>query len=267
MGSRTMTVLLVEDDRLERARFESYIGTQTDVLLLGYAETAADALVMTLTTHPQVIILDLELRGSHGLEFIKALRRHELTPQPAIVVLTAITGKATHKAVQAQGVERVYCKSDDGYIKHGPAYVFDYLREIQPYFSYEVEPPVEQVASEPSAARLERIQLRLAEYGGALGSRNLSYTADAILAISKQPIGPINLRKVLCPGVCDKYGVSYETLIGGMQYCVETLWDRPGEKRLADVFSPGAKAGKGMGELKQVLLYFAGEFRDKSPCS
>lgn len=67
-------VLLVEDHPVVRESLKRIIQQEASLSVCGEAEDCKQALVMVETTKPHLVILDLTLRDSHGLELIKNLR-------------------------------------------------------------------------------------------------------------------------------------------------------------------------------------------------
>jgi DNA-binding NarL/FixJ family response regulator len=67
-------VLLVEDHPVVRESLKRIIQQEASLNVCGEAEDCKQALVMVEATKPHLVILDLTLRDSHGLELIKNLR-------------------------------------------------------------------------------------------------------------------------------------------------------------------------------------------------
>ena len=67
-------ILLVDDHPLVRERLAEIINRETDLLVCGEAEDRHEALVAVPANHPQLVIIDLTLKNSDGLELIKDIR-------------------------------------------------------------------------------------------------------------------------------------------------------------------------------------------------
>jgi DNA-binding NarL/FixJ family response regulator len=67
-------VLLVEDHPVVRESLKRIIQQETSLKVCGEAEDCKQALALVETTKPHLVILDLTLKDSHGLELIKNLR-------------------------------------------------------------------------------------------------------------------------------------------------------------------------------------------------
>ena len=67
-------VLIVDDHPLMRQGLAQLINQQPDLVVCGEAEDVPQALRQTSEVKPDVVIVDLSLRGSDGIELIKSLR-------------------------------------------------------------------------------------------------------------------------------------------------------------------------------------------------
>jgi DNA-binding NarL/FixJ family response regulator len=90
--SRTATpagklrILLVDDHPMVRERLAAAIHEQADLVVCGEAEDRFTALELIEKTDPQLAIVDLTLKQSHGLELIKDIRSR--FPDLAILVVS-----------------------------------------------------------------------------------------------------------------------------------------------------------------------------------
>lgn len=67
-------VLIVDDHPLMRQGLAELINQQPDLAICGEAEDVPQALRQTSELNPDVVIVDLSLRGSDGIELIRCLR-------------------------------------------------------------------------------------------------------------------------------------------------------------------------------------------------
>jgi len=67
-------VLIVDDHPLVRESLKRIIQQQPDLSVCGEADNGGEALKLVAATKPHLVILDLTLKDSHGLELIKNLR-------------------------------------------------------------------------------------------------------------------------------------------------------------------------------------------------
>jgi DNA-binding NarL/FixJ family response regulator len=79
-------VLIVEDHEIMRQGLSTLVEQEEDLCVCGEAEDASAALEAAEQLEPDVIVLDLSLRDSNGLDLIKDLRLRK--PDLPIIVLT-----------------------------------------------------------------------------------------------------------------------------------------------------------------------------------
>ncbi len=82
----TTRILLVDDHPLVRTGVSQLLEDEDDLLLVGDAGSGLEALELAKTTHPDLILLDLNMAGMSGIETLKALRAAGITAR--VVVLT-----------------------------------------------------------------------------------------------------------------------------------------------------------------------------------
>jgi DNA-binding NarL/FixJ family response regulator len=70
----TVNVLLVEDHPMFRERLASVISKRGDMAVCAEADNVNDALRLAESLHPDIAIVDITLRGSNGLDFLKDLK-------------------------------------------------------------------------------------------------------------------------------------------------------------------------------------------------
>jgi DNA-binding NarL/FixJ family response regulator len=120
-GHRRVTrILLVDDHPMIRERLADLIRTEADLMVCGEAEDREGALALVESTGPDLAIVDLTLKHSHGLDLIKELRaRH-----PALLILVvSMHDEALH-------AERVIRAGASGFVNKQEA-TRDTLRAIR----------------------------------------------------------------------------------------------------------------------------------------
>ena len=81
----TIAVLLVEDHPMFRERLATVISKRGAMSVCGEADNVADALSLAESLHPDIAIVDITLRGSNGLDFLKDLKARG-TEMPVLVL-------------------------------------------------------------------------------------------------------------------------------------------------------------------------------------
>jgi len=83
---RKATVFLVDDHPMVREHLTALLQAEPDLAVCGDAADAPTALSLIARQQPDLVILDLSLRHSNGLELVKSLK--DLRPQLPVLVLS-----------------------------------------------------------------------------------------------------------------------------------------------------------------------------------
>ena len=97
---QTVKVLIVDDARQVREELETVLTLTTGIEVVGQAANGLEAVQLTKTLHPDVVLLDLEMPVLDGYEAARKIRTH--CPCVYLVALT-VHGyeEARYKALQA----------------------------------------------------------------------------------------------------------------------------------------------------------------------
>jgi DNA-binding NarL/FixJ family response regulator len=74
-----ISVLLVEDHPMFRERLTLLISNQPGMSVCGEADTVHRAVILAESLRPHIAIVDITLRGSNGLDFLKELKARGIT--------------------------------------------------------------------------------------------------------------------------------------------------------------------------------------------
>lgn len=96
-------VMVVEDQGLVRAFFERWLAGLPRFVPAGAARTGEEALALLEQARPDVVMVDLQLPGMDGLEFVRAAR--QVRPQLRALVVSSLTDPLALTRVRESGVE------------------------------------------------------------------------------------------------------------------------------------------------------------------
>jgi len=74
MSEKKERVVIVDDHPLFRERLAELINQELDMEICGEAEDAQQAIELIRNTSPDLVIVDITLKGSSGLELIKSIK-------------------------------------------------------------------------------------------------------------------------------------------------------------------------------------------------
>jgi two-component system, NarL family, nitrate/nitrite response regulator NarL len=87
-------VLIIDDHVVVRAGLRMLIESRRGMQVVAEAGEREEALEAAARTSPDIILLDLDLKGESSLEFLPQLR--EAAPQARVLILTGITDPQVH---------------------------------------------------------------------------------------------------------------------------------------------------------------------------
>jgi len=96
-------VMIVEDQGLVRALFERWLADLPRFVPVGAARTGEEALGLIETARPDLALVDFQLPGMDGLEFVRAAR--QVRPQLRALIVTSLVDALSLTRVREAGVE------------------------------------------------------------------------------------------------------------------------------------------------------------------
>jgi DNA-binding NarL/FixJ family response regulator len=109
--TRTNHVYIVDDSVWIRVRLAEALSRMPDVMVVGDAATASEAVAGILRTRPDSVVLDLNLMGRTGLDVMRAV--HPREPGIVFVVLTNQSESQYRDACMEAGARYFLDKSQD----------------------------------------------------------------------------------------------------------------------------------------------------------
>jgi DNA-binding NarL/FixJ family response regulator len=103
-------VFVIEDHALMRRSIVEAIERESDLAVCGQAEDAQGALVAIASLQPDLVLTDIQLKSSSGLDLIKAL--HAQSPALPIVATTMFDVRRTERLARAAGASGFASKHD-----------------------------------------------------------------------------------------------------------------------------------------------------------
>jgi DNA-binding NarL/FixJ family response regulator len=101
--SAAIRVLIVEDQGMVRSFFERWLAGLPRFALAASARSGEEALLLVESTAPDVVLVDFQLPGMDGLEFVRAAR--QVRPQLRALVVTTLMDALALTRIREAGVE------------------------------------------------------------------------------------------------------------------------------------------------------------------
>jgi DNA-binding NarL/FixJ family response regulator len=81
-------VLLADDQALIRAGFRALISHTDDIIVVGEATDGEQAVALTTTTHPDVVLMDIRMPGTDGIEATRRIADNKSLAGVRVLILT-----------------------------------------------------------------------------------------------------------------------------------------------------------------------------------
>ena len=81
--SRSIRVIIADDQELVRAGFAMVIGSQPDMEVVGQASDGAQAVALAESLHPDVVLMDVRMPGMDGIEATSRITSLSAVPSDA----------------------------------------------------------------------------------------------------------------------------------------------------------------------------------------
>ncbi|UUM32584.1 response regulator [Vibrio japonicus] len=129
-------VLLVDDHPLMRRGIQQLLSFESEFEVVAEASNGADAVALNHTHNPDLILLDLNMKGMSGLDTLKALRADECDAK--IVILTVSDSPSDIEAIVKVGADGYLLKDTEPdelveLLKHSLKGNKAFSKEVQKY--------------------------------------------------------------------------------------------------------------------------------------
>ncbi|MGR5113503.1 response regulator [Photobacterium damselae] len=104
-------IIIVDDHPLMRRGINQLLSFEPELNVIGEASNGVDAVALALETNPDLILLDLNMKGMSGLDTLTAMRNEGISS--TIVVLTVSDSRADIKALVAAGADGYLLKDTE----------------------------------------------------------------------------------------------------------------------------------------------------------
>ena len=104
----TIRILIVDDHLLVRTGLRMLIDNEPNMEVVGQAANRAEALSVAKNADPNLILLDIDLGGEDGLDFLPEL--HDAVPEARVLVLTGLRDMEAHRRAARLGAAGLVLK-------------------------------------------------------------------------------------------------------------------------------------------------------------
>jgi DNA-binding NarL/FixJ family response regulator len=108
-----LRVFVVEDSELIRKRIIENISTMGGFDVVGFAESADEAVESISQLHPDIVITDIQLKEGSGIDVVRKVRASPYLPRPRIFVLTNYAFPEYKRQCSVAGADEFFDKSSE----------------------------------------------------------------------------------------------------------------------------------------------------------
>jgi DNA-binding NarL/FixJ family response regulator len=111
MGFESIRLLVVDDHSFLRAALVDLFAGTDDIVVVGECADGAEVLPAVQVTHPDVVLMDVDMPRVDGVEATRALL--EIQPDARVLMLTGTISAACIRQVHLLGAKGYLLKGDD----------------------------------------------------------------------------------------------------------------------------------------------------------
>lgn len=156
MNKAKLSILIVDDHAIVRMGLKSLLNSVDGFEVIGEAADGTEAVQLARTLHPDIIILDILMPNTNGVETAKLIRK--ITRRPRIVVLTTSTSARELNQIRDAGAKALVMKgaSNEEFIQ-----AIKTVSEGGTYISQEAQA---LIAANPKVVKLTERQLEILKH-------------------------------------------------------------------------------------------------------
>lgn len=254
MTTKSMKILIIEDDRNDCNNFINSVKNRDDVEIIGITDSDIEGLKYAKLKQPEGIILDLELNNSiagnvDSLGFLSELKKLNLGYEPIIVVTTHINSKRIYDMVHKNGADMILYKNH-------PRYSADYvlnkmisLREVTPQKTIEIlKEELEDSRKKISDCIVRELDL----IGIPAKMVGRKYIHDAILYLIENKGDNTNVIRHLT----NIYKKSGNTITNGIQNAIIHAWNNTPVDDLLEYYRARVSLETGIPTPMEFIYYY-----------
>ncbi len=113
MDEQLQRVFVVEDSELIRRRIIENVGAMGGFDVVGFAESADEAVESITKLRPDIVITDIQLKAGSGIDVVRKVRANPYLPRPRIYVLTNYAFPEYKRQCSAAGADEFFDKSSE----------------------------------------------------------------------------------------------------------------------------------------------------------
>jgi DNA-binding NarL/FixJ family response regulator len=106
-----LKVFITDDSATVRERLVAMVSALPEITVVGQAQDGPEAVDAIRRTRPDVVILDVRMPGSNGIDVLRRLKK--MQPAPKVIMLTNYAHRQYREKCEAAGADFFFDKSTE----------------------------------------------------------------------------------------------------------------------------------------------------------
>lgn len=245
MSGKPIRILVADNNKDLCAALKEHIELQEDMELAGLAYDGLEALDLTTSTKPDIIVLDITMPYLDGIGVLERLNQLELEPRPKVIILTAFEQESMIQRLIGMGASYYMVKPFDVNT------LFERIRQfsqtkVETTNVWEERHETRPRVREKSVSELElEVSKLFHEMGIPAHFRGYAYLRDAIIISVREAELLGNITKNLYPRIAEKYKSTTSGVESAIRHTIEIGWQRGNPEFMEKFFGYNAENGRG----------------------
>ena len=111
INTKPLNILIVDDSEIIRERIIEKLNKSVKVIKVGEADNYRNALKQFISSPPEIMILDLQLKDGDGMDLLHIVKSK--SPETHVIILTNFPYPALREFCSKLGAEYFFDKSND----------------------------------------------------------------------------------------------------------------------------------------------------------
>jgi DNA-binding NarL/FixJ family response regulator len=111
LPEKPLSVYIVDDSLIVRARIMTMLGDVERVTIVGHAANPQEAIAAIDTLQPDIVILDIQMPGGNGLDLLREIKKRR--PAPITIMFTNFPFAQIRKECVEAGADYFFDKAHD----------------------------------------------------------------------------------------------------------------------------------------------------------
>lgn len=232
-----INIMLVEPNEELQTQIESVLKEFPHLVLVAKTDKGDIALKLLKELRVDVIILDLELRQSSGILFLKQLKDLNY-PKPFIIVVTRIESKIIYDTISQLGVDYIWDQQDK---RDSAKMLLDIIEVSRQQIKESSGISAKQIqgrVNKKTYARMirKKVEKYLEDLGFSYKHIGTNYLNEALFLVILNPDLEMNVTKELYPDIAKKFKCNPDGVEKNIRVSITDVWSRKSREELNKLY-------------------------------